>query len=464
MKEALIYAGAFVVALFLVWLLPLGLSRIGGMAAVAMALAAALLTEISEPLLPLWQTGLAVLLLLAAASYLLDRRFGAALYRRTDSQSTGFMDDAKEGFTGREPSSAAIVPPQHPPLVEAVPSLPLSESFETLEEGREAAEQSTEADHHGRADLLVEEAEEMLRWEQAEEAAGVSEPLRRDSDWLDQWPGAVTPDLEAVVHRDEAGGEGETEPLLDAAQPEHAPTLSVAVDDMDDEWRRWMNEDEYFRVQAEQDGLLSMKGLDEERDESWSETAVSEERALAEMSELGHNQDEQQMESGSRSALADELAAWSDEEGDALGSDGESADVERSEWLRDDAAEQPVSMQEETAPLGWAIAAGERGHAPASAKVQMAAAELVLNRDRFTAEAYEQCLRQCLQAPLSDRDYYVFSRLLLEHYARERKVQQLIAWIDELEPRFSSYPAIIAELALWRDAAATLANDRGEER
>ncbi|KDE46462.1 hypothetical protein DI43_13790 [Geobacillus sp. CAMR12739] len=88
----------------------------------------------------------------------------------------------------------------------------------------------------------------------------------------------------------------------------------------------------------------------------------------------------------------------------------------------------------------------------------MAAAELMLSRRRLTADAYEQCLHQCLQAPLSDRDYYVFARLLLEHYALEQNGQQLRAWVDQLERRFSNYPAIAAELALWREIAATLAN------
>lgn len=440
MKEALIYAGAFVVALLLVWLLPLGFSRIGGAAAVSIAFAAALLAEFSRPLLSLWQTGLSVILLLAAASYLLDRRFGAALYRRADSQSMSFMNDVKEELTAKELPVAAAVSSQDPPLSgEDASPFSFSEALETLGTEREAAEQQKDVDR-GHADFLIEAGEDVLQWEQVEKAALDSEPLRRTSDWLDQWPGAVTPDLEAVVLRDEAGGEKENEVLQRALQLGHSPKSSMAVDGAEDEWQRWMNEDERLHDQSEATGLFS-----KERDEPWPETADLGESVLAEMVELWHNQDEQQMEeisteSEQHSTPTDEPTAWFGEEGTAFSSDEQPADAEAGESLGDDGAEPFVPMQEKTVHRDWTIV------------VQ----ELELNRGRFTPESYERCLRQCLQAPLSDRDYYVFSRLLLEHYARERKVQQLIAWIDELEPRFSQYPAIAAELAFWRNVAANI--------
>lgn len=102
------YAGAFVVALLLIWLLPLGFSRLGGLTAVVMALLAALLAEFASSIIPLWQAGLLVLLLLAAASYLLDRRFGAALYRAGASRESSFVKEEKEERSA--PESLASVP------------------------------------------------------------------------------------------------------------------------------------------------------------------------------------------------------------------------------------------------------------------------------------------------------------------------------------------------------------------
>ncbi|MED4870101.1 hypothetical protein [Geobacillus stearothermophilus] len=482
MKEALMYAGAFVVALLLIWLLPLGFSRLGGLTAVVMALLAALLAEFASSIIPLWQAGLLVLLLLAAASYLLDRRFGAALYRAGTSRESSFVKEEKEERSAPESLASVPVLPKAPlPSIQFDQAPPLSEPNESSSI-EQTAERSEEV-NHSPADLLMEAAAETVPpWEQAEEIVGASEPLRRVSDWLDQWPGAVTPDLETAVLDEvskESGNEGSQadEPVLNAAEIVKGESRG------ENEWDAWMSMDDRFseRVEGGEYEFSSTDSVKREHGGVFFEAAVApDEDGFAGIHDIWHHKEGQRVEAES---FEDDGVMFAD--GLEIGHDQDSGAVDWMDRLVDDAvslrsaAEAMVSEKtadaseqqeeqkadseenpqyEECVEAADEPFAEEPMHLVASEKAQMAAAELMLSRRRLTADAYEQCLHQCLQAPLSDRDYYVFARLLLEHYALEQNGQQLRAWVDQLERRFSNYPAIAAELALWREIAATLAN------
>ncbi|ABO67906.1 MULTISPECIES: hypothetical protein [Geobacillus] len=95
-KEAVIYLAAFILALLAIWLLPLGFSRAGGAVVVAVAFLIAVLARLAESVVPLWQIVLLLGLLLAAVSYLFDRRFGTVLYRSvTEKEEDDETNDAR---------------------------------------------------------------------------------------------------------------------------------------------------------------------------------------------------------------------------------------------------------------------------------------------------------------------------------------------------------------------------------
>ncbi|WP_445612798.1 hypothetical protein [Geobacillus sp. YF-1] len=569
MKEALMYAGAFVVALLLIWLLPLGFSRLGGLMAVAVALVAALMADMASSVIPLWQTAALVLVLLAAASLLLDRRLGAILYRRNDFRETSFQGEKDKEANGHGGSPAGsvfsaaplaaahlhqprlsaepdgLLPKLEERKTEEAPSSPIDSFGEAAEEGEpfleplkavepssgeaapaspadepleqamilrreegeaavkplrlaeetaassradgwiEAAEEAVplsefaasgvesveplrpaeETAAFSRADRWIEAAEEAVplsefaasgvesveplrpaeetaassradRWmEAAEEAAPLSEfaasgvesvePLRRVADWLDEWPGAVTPELEAAVLRKQEN------------DPHEALLLKVDIDGWGDE-----------------------VGPD-------FEEARSDSMAL--LGDVRHDGEEHRKAgvAGDDDGATDDLLEIGEQDADcAAGGAGKLAGGSAAVPLAAEAA--AVSEHSAAEPSPPATMAGDDRSAeeerPAltalprmvSEKAQLAAAELRLSRSQLTSEAYERCLHQCLQAPLTDRDYYVFARLLLEHYVLERRAEPLAAWLDQLERRFSPYPAIAAELRLWREMAATL--------
>jgi hypothetical protein len=72
--------------------------------------------------------------------------------------------------------------------------------------------------------------------------------------------------------------------------------------------------------------------------------------------------------------------------------------------------------------------------------------ELQLSRKHLDKAEYEQRVLQCLQAPLSDEDYYVFARLLTEHYLLEKDDDKLASWLTHLQEKFAHYPILLKEI------------------
>jgi hypothetical protein len=78
--------------------------------------------------------------------------------------------------------------------------------------------------------------------------------------------------------------------------------------------------------------------------------------------------------------------------------------------------------------------------------VQSVVTELQLSRKYVDKAEYEQRILQCLQSPLSDQDYYVFARLLTEHYLLEKEYDKLASWLTHLQEKFAHYPILLEEI------------------
>ncbi|WP_060787989.1 hypothetical protein [Geobacillus zalihae] len=494
LKQAVIYFVAFVPALFAVWLLPLGFSRIGGAAVVAAALLAAALAKLAESVVPLWQVALLLVLLLLAVSYLLDRWFGTVLYRSAAE---------KEEMTGRkEQRKGSTARPVEPAVDDGGKTAHQHEanglndwSRQTASEQEaelvafQAAWPDEEASRHGerkvgepaldepelaaKDDGAVERKEmypeffkaplpeladgaeqsalfplepatgertvEYEAGEQQEEAP--IEPLRCPHDWLDELPVAVTPDIEAVVLQagaavsGPAGGSDDRSPLwlldIDSGEKRGAGLAPVRLEPVS------VSADEsgpFPVLEPETPPALALFGeepLDMERVPhlEMSDVAGYGKNASATEEQLHRQGEGQQLEHH-----------WQEEE-QLLYRLEESQQPEQRG--REEESERPARM------IGPEV-------------VQAVVLELRLNRRRLGAADYERCIRRCLDAPLSDRDYYVLARLLMEHYVVEQQYGKLAAWLEELADRFRAYPAVAEELALWRQFAATL-NSWGEQ-
>ncbi|MFC0297020.1 hypothetical protein [Geobacillus jurassicus] len=271
------------------------------------------------------------------------------------------------------------------------------------------------------------------------------EPTRHPRDWLDELPVSMTPDIEAAVLQ--AGAADDGNGLLQA--------LDLSHEEEDGQLSAFMSSSS-AGVSAVENGLPSVQAMPREGalleeampgivDRSLPETDEAAEPLRQEGAvNLGGNEREgQQTEHGSMEGARSAELFGSEEDGQTAGRprEGEPQTAEKSS-TEDKLPEQKAVRTE---------------------VVQAVALELRLNRHRLGAADYERCLRRCLDAPLSDRDYYVLARLLMEHYVVEQQYGKLAAWLEELADRFRAYPAVVEELALWRQLAATLANSWGEK-
>ncbi|MGP3559628.1 hypothetical protein [Geobacillus sp. BK01] len=507
-KEAVIYVVAFVLALGAVWLLPLGFSRVGGAVAVMVALLAAVLAKLAESVAPVWQTVLLVGLLLAAASYLLDRRFGAVLYRMTERNETGRRGTPKgaeatslagQAVDGGRPSARwpemKMLPreedvrqpihagqpdgnaPAHdgvgdgPPALDEI-ALASEEAGETapafapdvlraLEEGADrhfTAPFSASADGAEEDDFLLlgraamaddgrdgSETEEEKRFLSElsllplEDAASEIEPVRRLDDWLDELPVAVTPDIEAAVLQTGKAADS----LDDGGQG-----LRDGAGVLPPEW-----------AGLERTGaFIDRDGFALEREPSFERPPFAELPKSIELRplDIGGAMEAAGMEAGEGAALEPPREERREYSGLDNGEEALPKGREEGEGCGADEGEQKAE--------GETQAAGPPGEERKTVRpevVQAVALELRLSRRCLAADSYERCLRRCLEAPLSDRDYYVLARLLMEHYVLEQQYDKLAIWLDELAGRFGAYPAVAEELALWRQQAAALANKLG---
>ncbi|MBB6282826.1 hypothetical protein [Geobacillus subterraneus] len=552
-KEAGIDFAACILALLVIWLLPLGFSRAGGAIVVAAAFLIAALARLAESVVPLWQIVLLLGLLLAAVSYLFDRRFGTVLYRsaaerekgdganddriektarwtklvgdsgeEADQREANDLGDGRQqtafsqehGYAAPEAAWPNTALRLHDDLGAGEPASDglesalkdsmsmLSEPTTALDEPRlssdESAlrldglgptsdEQEATGKHHEdleREKERVERSAELLsEWaspteqrasfplgsislwedrggaEHEEEGSAFSpslfpmraddeeqpsdsafesliaadEPARPPHDWLDELPFAMTPDIEAAaLQAGTAAGSpadegGNVQGLLQAIDRSDAAFLlavSEAANDSGDE----------SEPVSEQETPPDMTHV------SLSEVSGAAEQTVDVDGEhaLFERQGEQQIKPNGQDGCR-EL----EEGGQMTGR------------CREDRKRTAEEQQEEDR--------GRESNTVRTEVVQAVVLELRLNRRRFGAADYERCLLQCLAEPLSDRDYYVLARLLMEHYVIEQQYDKLALWLDELANRFCAYPAVAEELALWRQSAATLANSWGED-
>ncbi|WP_223812021.1 hypothetical protein [Geobacillus sp. 46C-IIa] len=560
-KEAVIDFAAFILALLAIWLLPLGFSRAGGAIVVAAAFLIAVLARLAESAVPLWQIVLLLGLLLAAVSYLFDRRLGTVLYRsatgkeerdgpnderiektvrltkpvddngkEADQRGANDLDDGRQqtafvqehGYAASEAAwpNAAMrlhdgLKADEPASDELEPALKdsasaLSEPAATVDEPRMSSDESAlrlddsspafdergatreqdedferENEHVERsAELLSESAsyaeqrapfslepialgedrgvaehgggrsalapvllpmqaddEEQLPDSAFESLIAADEPARPPHDWLDELPVAMTPDIEAAALQagtsaDSLADDGDSDQgLLQAIDRSDAAFLlavSEAANDSGDESEPVSEQEtpsgsSFREVPPDITYVLlpEVSGAAEQTVDADGEHALFE------------RQGEQQTKSNGQAGCRE-----FQEDGQTAGRWQEDREWTAGEQQEGDRLQERKTVRTEV--------------------VQAVASELRLNRRRFGAADYERCLLQCLAEPLSDRDYYVLARLLMEHYVIEQQYDKLALWLDELANRFCAYPAVAEELALWRQSAATLANSWGE--
>ncbi|MED1204807.1 hypothetical protein [Heyndrickxia acidicola] len=72
--------------------------------------------------------------------------------------------------------------------------------------------------------------------------------------------------------------------------------------------------------------------------------------------------------------------------------------------------------------------------------------EVILMKQHLSHDEYEKLLVQYLEPSLSDQHYLTFAQLLIEHYISMKKYSSLAVFLNNIHPRYQTYPVVNAEL------------------
>ncbi len=78
-------------------------------------------------------------------------------------------------------------------------------------------------------------------------------------------------------------------------------------------------------------------------------------------------------------------------------------------------------------------------------------AEIDLYQSKLNSEEFEEYLTHFLHLSLSDKDYYCFAKVLMEHYISNGQSEKLKQFVNKIEPRFKKYPYLSNELAFLKE-------------
>jgi len=449
LKHVIFVIIAFILAIPILLILPIGLSWSGKIAALIIALFLSLLSLVAKSFFPMWQLALLLGLLMIAMTYLLHRQFAHVFYaaKKLDEDEWEEPDEPAEKsfssiaggngavFHQKEAVEAEQVPletaPQAPAEnsvsqknmgdgeqdeIIAVDELPLeiaadAEREETMAENEFPWEKDTEQSEMIEmrelplAAAAVERQIETITesefpWETIEdgnenEAAKLNEwpvEMETNEEWGTDLPFADLPEMEENV----------------AAMPNHAQETAARDDEKDlphISLEKWM---------------ISTDDLaDEESGVEWDDI-------LAEMSQPPVVSDKEEV-------LPEETDAAVQPHIDELLQEEQSAG----------SGEEVMEAKEDNADETELASVISPVH---SEILQTIVTELQLNRKYMNPLQYEQRIIQCLQTPLPDYDYYVFARLLIEHYLLEKQYDKLSPLLAQLQEKFQSYPIIKEEL------------------
>ncbi|WP_027409476.1 hypothetical protein [Anoxybacteroides tepidamans] len=461
MKPFLFMLAALVIAAPLLLILPIGLSRSGKIATLAVSLLLSLLAVSAQSVFPLWQLGLLLLLLALAITYLLHRQFGYALYAAAKGEEeedaafpfdTEFIDERASTAMKTDENELAVVENDDIELEDKIlaaaelelssqlgeeesseekfndwpiPSSDSETALEVLEEIEPKAERLDDEELVAAWPLSALESEEWLAVESeidqvvdkelndwpfaslqsetllAVEEQSALEPLRSSGEELDD---SLLFDTNAEPFKSEANDELPVT-VIDALDPS-VEESNLLADEAEESMKGWFEQESaYLTLVALEDSELEADepALNDDRTDNWKHQELFDDIVLPE----------------SAAQDVDDATAKLDE---ALIGEERLGKADRGQML------------------------SSSGSPVRNVVIQSLAMELQFMRGRLEKEEYEQRIFQCLRSPLAEQDYYMFARLLAEHYLLEKEYEKLAPWLAHLREKFCNYPILIDEI------------------
>jgi hypothetical protein len=454
---------AFVLAIPLLFVLPVGISRTGKMAVLLIALLLSFLSLVAKPFFPMWQLAILVGLLMIALTYLLHRQFAHVFYleKRVDDDEEFEAQDEQIGKTFEAAGENIDVLREKEASADETP---LEEIAMPMEAAGSVSLKNSTADEEEEI-IIVDE----LPFEAAADAERIEAASENDDDKLmetsalDELPSEAAVEETETEHASEDEVFWETiemadqhenesvEPLLSAAAL-HTELLDELPVAMTPELEEKMAVIPAAAQETEAGGEEKLPNL-----HTWD--VLTDHLPLNENGSEAEEANEMEWEEIIPAEIEVQKADRSDavwretiEEGD---------EYQLAEQQRDAGEEEQSVVEQES---GKKVSKnGELILQVRSKVIQTVVDELRFNRKHMDPFQYEQHLLQCLQAPLPDHDYYVFARLLMEHYVLEEQYDRLAAWLVQLQEKFRSYPIIQAEIQFLQEMVNKLQNRCGEK-
>ncbi|MBB3867617.1 hypothetical protein [Parageobacillus toebii] len=467
MKHVIFTIIAFILAIPILLILPVGLSWSGKIVALIIALLLSLLALVAKSFFPMWKLALLLGLLMAAVTYLLHRQFAHVFYaaNKMDEDEFEDQDELSENTDVLHDEEAVrvneeIVPQnvsQKSTEVEqdeiiTVDELPLeiAADIEQIEQIETTAKQEFpwENEKNPEQSEMVEISElppTVATDEKQDEDMSESdlpwETVENDNinetDNFNEWP----LEMEINIERNTDMPFDELPPTI---TPEMEENLGVVSDGTQVMAAR-DGEENRLHISPEDWSMLTQPSAMEENEQAaeiepdsfeWddilSEKTESKE-AISSQAKQSFSLENEKMLQEKLDGKAQEaqIAGWNDNE--------------RPQENESDlgAKEQAISTKENDVSLLESLIATR----PVQSEIlQTIVTELQLNRKHMDPLEYEQRIIQCLQTPLPDYDYYVFACLLMEHYLLEKQYGKLASLLAELKEKFRSYPIIQEEI------------------
>jgi len=404
LKPVIFILLAFVVAIPLLFMLPLGLSRRGKIAALLVSLLLSLLAVTASAVFPFWQLSLLLLLMAIAVTYVLDRRFGHVLYAIAEEEDDLFAAE-EEAMAMEALDTKQQLAPSFPNLSDEPLNIEVDDA--PLEESDSEARDDAELDDWLEEDVLetnpVEEEKDLIAaWTEEDYLPPLS---------LEEYEILTKPAATNDVESDETFEWLEESERLDDHFEEE--TFERTPD----------NSLEEMILPLEPDDFLEEEEIERAADNSLEETILP--------LELDDLLEEEALKRTSDNSM-EETILLEPKLDDRF--EEEIVPSERLDELLE--ADEPI----EQSPMSSNIVS------MSSELMQMIIDELHFTREFVGKNEYEQRLLQCMQPSLSDHDYYVFARMLIEHYLFEKEYDKLSSWLIHLRERFSQYPVLLEEI------------------
>jgi hypothetical protein len=437
LKHVIFAIIAFILAVPILLILPVGLSWSGKIAALIIALLLSLLALAAKPFFPMWQLVLLLGMLMIAATYLLHRQFAHVFYatnkiddnelEEQDEPSSFSIDENNDDALRMEEearvdgetapqnvlqTNAAVEPNE----IITVDELPL-ESAADIEQIEITAEHEFPWENEKNTEqsemAAINELPSVAAADERQTEAGSKSELPwetvdndgiNEAEKFDEWP------FEIETNRKPSTDIPFAE-LPPAVTPEMEENLTV-VDGVQETAAR-DGEENRLHISPEEWMMSTDSLVGEENGGEWDDI-------LSEVVQQPFFSDDEETLKGKADAAAQEAqpAEWNL---DVLpqGNDEEVIDTKGNNV---DATENVFAIS----PVQSEI-------------LQTVAAELQLNRKYMDPLEYEQRIIQCLQSPLPDYGYYVFACLLVEHYLLEKQYDKLELLLAQLKEKFHLY-------------------------